>query len=68
MWGTTSGRSCSPKIEITGLVDYTCNVGHKTGPIACEFETKMFNYGCGIKLLANVMDVEGGGCSAMMSG
>lgn len=44
-------------------------MGHKTGLITYEFETKMFfNYSRGIKLLADVMDVEGGGCSALMSG
>ena len=36
-------------------------MGHKTGLITYEFETKMFfNYSRGIKLLADVMDVEGG--------
>lgn len=69
VWGTTLGRLWSLKIEVTGLGDYTCNVGHKTGLITYEFETKMFfNYSRGIKLLADVMDVEGGGCSALMSG
>ena len=47
-----------PKIEVTGLRDYTRNVGYKTGSIACESETKTFNYERGIKLLADVMDVE----------
>ena len=29
-----------PKIEVTGLGDYTRNVGYKTGAINYEFETK----------------------------
>ena len=33
-----------PKIEVTGLGDYTRNVGYKTGSITYEFETKTFNY------------------------
>ena len=47
-----------PKIEVTDLGDYTRNVGYKTGSITYEFETKTFNYGCSIKLLADVMPVE----------
>ena len=47
-----------PKIEVTCLGDYTRNVGYKTGSITYEFETKTFNYDRGIKLLADVMDVE----------
>ena len=43
-----------PKIEVTGLGDYTRNVGYKTGSITYEYETKTFNYDRGIKLLANV--------------
>ena len=50
-----------PKIKVTGLGDYTRNVGYKTGAITYEFETKTFNYDRGIKLLADVMDVEGAG-------
>ena len=50
-----------PKIEVTGLGDYTRNVGHKTGSITYGFETKTFNYDRGIKLLADVMDVEEAG-------
>lgn len=46
------------KIEVTGLGDYTRNVGYKTGWITYEFETKTFNYDRGIKLLADVMEVE----------
>ena len=50
-----------PKIEVTGLGDYTRNVGYKTGSITYEFETKTFNYDRSIKLLADVMDVEEAG-------
>ena len=50
-----------PKIEVTRLGDYTRNVGYKTGSITYEFETKTFNYDRGIKLLADVMDVEEAG-------
>ena len=60
-----SGRNAKeimiPKIEVTGLGDYTRNVGYKTGSITYEFETKTFNYDRGIKLLADVMDVEEAG-------
>ena len=50
-----------PKIEVTGLGDYTRNVGYKTGSITYEFETKTFNYDRGIKLLVakkSLCDVE----------
>ena len=30
-----------PKIEVSGLGDYTCNVGYKTGSINYAFETKV---------------------------
>ena len=50
-----------PKISVTGLGDYTRNVGYKTGNITYEYETKTFNYDRGIKLLADVMDVEEAG-------
>ena len=50
-----------PKIEVTGLGDYTRNVGYRTGSITYEFETKAFNYDRGIRLLADVMDVEEAG-------
>lgn len=50
-----------PKIQVSGLGDYTRNVGYKTGSITYEFETKAFNYDCGIRLLADVMDVEEAG-------
>ena len=48
-------------IEVTGLGDYTRSVGYKTGSITYEFETKTFNYDRGIRLLADVMDVEEAG-------
>ena len=50
-----------PKISVTGLSDYTRNVGYKTGAITYEFETKSFNYDRGIRLFADVMDVEEAG-------
>lgn len=50
-----------PKISVTGLGDYTRNVGYKTGAITYEYETKTFNYDRGIRLLADVMDVEEAG-------
>ncbi|ERI04014.1 hypothetical protein [Atopobium sp. oral taxon 810] len=50
-----------PKISVTGLGDYTRNVGYKDGAITYEFETKTFNYDRGVRLLADVMDVEEAG-------
>ena len=50
-----------PKVSVTGLGDYTRNVGYKTGSIDFAYETKAFNYDRGIKLLADVMDVEEAG-------
>ncbi|MCH4084518.1 MAG: hypothetical protein LKF00_09280 [Olsenella sp.] len=50
-----------PKISVTGLGDYQRNVGYKTGSIDFAYETKTFNYDRGIKLLADVMDVEEAG-------
>ena len=50
-----------PKIEVSGLGDYARNVGYRTGSITYGFETKSFNYDRGIKLLADVMDVEKAG-------
>lgn len=47
------------KISVMGLGDYTRNVGYKTGGITYEFETN--NYDCGIRLFADVMDVEEAG-------
>ncbi len=45
---TTPRKVMLPKISVTGLGDYTRNVGYKTGAITYEFETKTFNYDCGI--------------------
>ena len=59
--GRNSKEIMVPKIEVTGLGDYTRNVGYKTGSITYEFETKTFNYDRGIRLLADVMDVEEAG-------
>ena len=50
-----------PRISVTGLGDYTRNVGYKTGSIDFAYETKAFNYDRGSKLLADVMDVEEAG-------
>lgn len=50
-----------PKIEVSGLGDYTRNVGYQTGSINYAFETKSFNYDRGIRLMADVMDVEEAG-------
>ena len=50
-----------PKISVTGLGDYSRNSGYKTGAITYEYETKAFNYDRGIKLMADVMDVEESG-------
>ena len=49
------------KISVTGLGDYTRNMGYMTEPITYEFETKTFNYDRGIRLFADVMDVEEAG-------
>lgn len=50
-----------PKISVTGLGDYTRNVGYKTGSIDFSYETKAFGHDRGIKLLADVMNVEEAG-------
>ena len=50
-----------PKISVTGLGNYVRNVGYKTGSITYEFETRQFNYDRGVRLFADVMDVEEGG-------
>ena len=46
---------------MTGLGDYTRNVGYATGGITYTYETKTFNYDRGIRLLADIMDVEESG-------
>ena len=62
---TRAGRNAKeimiPRVSVTGLGDYTRNVGYKTGSIDFAYETKAFNYDRGIKLLADVMDVEEAG-------
>lgn len=50
-----------PKTSVPGLGDYTRNVGYKTGSIDFSYETKAFNYDRGIRLMADVMDVEEAG-------
>lgn len=50
-----------PKIEVTGLGNYTRNQGYKTGAINFQYEEKTFNYDRGIKLTADAMDVEEAG-------
>lgn len=41
--GSNAGEIMVPKIEVTGLGDYTRNAGYKTGSITYEFETETFN-------------------------
>lgn len=50
-----------PKVSVSGLGNYTRNVGYKTGSIEFAYETKAFNYYRGIRLMADVMDVEEAG-------
>lgn len=50
-----------PKISVTGLGDYTRNVGYKTASITYEYETHSFGYDRAIRLFAGVMDVEESG-------
>ena len=50
-----------PKISVTGLGNYTRNVGYTDGNITFQYETKAFNYDRGTRLLADVMDVEEAG-------
>jgi hypothetical protein len=50
-----------PRISVTGLGDYTRNVGYQTGSIEFSYETKTFAYDRGIRLMADVMDVEEAG-------
>lgn len=50
-----------PKVEVTGLGDYTRNVGYKTGSITWSYETHTFAYDRAIRLFADVMDIEEGG-------
>lgn len=48
-------------ISVTELKNYTRNVGYKADSIDFSYETKTFAYDCGIKLLADVMDIEEAG-------
>lgn len=50
-----------PKISVSGLGDYTRNDGYKTGSITFDYEAKTFSYDLGIKLLADVVNVEEAG-------
>lgn len=50
-----------PKVSVSGLGNYTRNVGYKTGSIDFSYETKAFNYDRGIRLMADVMDAEEAG-------
>ena len=50
-----------PMISVTGLGNYTRNVGYRDGSITMTYETKSPNYDRGLRLLADVMDVEEGG-------
>lgn len=59
--GRNSKEIMIPKITVSGLGDYVRNEGYKTGSINYEFETKTFNYDRGIRLMADVMDVEEAG-------
>ena len=52
--GRNSKEILVPKIEVSGLGDYTRNVGYQTGSINYAFETKSFNYDRGIRLMADV--------------
>lgn len=50
-----------PMISVTSLGDYTRNVGYRDGSISMAYETKFPTYDRGLRLLADVMDVEEGG-------
>ena len=50
-----------PRVEVTGLGDYTRNQGYRTGSITWSYETHTFAYDRAIRLFADVMDVEEGG-------
>lgn len=59
--GRNAKKILIPKISVTGLGDYTRNVGYKTGSITYEYETHRFDYDRAIRLFADVMDVEESG-------
>ena len=50
-----------PKISVSGLGDYTRDQGYKTGNLNLEFQTRQMNYDRGIRLMADVMDIEEAG-------
>ena len=50
-----------PKISVSGLGDYTRDEGYKTGSINFEYQTRQMNYDRGVKITADVMDVEESG-------
>lgn len=57
--GTDKAKSVKiPKMEVTGLGDYTRNAGYKDGSITLDYETKTFNYDRGVRLLLDSMDVD----------
>lgn len=60
-WLFEAGTPAPAQTGAMGLGGYTRNMGYKTGSITYEFETKTFNYDRGIRLLADVMDVEEAG-------
>lgn len=56
--GRNAKEMMIPKISVMRLGGYTRNVGYKTGFIDFSYETKTCNYDCGVRLMADVMDVE----------
>ena len=50
-----------PKIQVTGLGDYRRNEGYVTGAIEYSFESHVPDYDRGLKLVADVLDVEEAG-------
>lgn len=59
--GRNANEITIPKASVTGLGDYKRNVGYKAGWINFDYETKALGYDRGIRLLADVMDVEEAG-------
>ena len=50
-----------PRIEVSGLGNYERNVGYATGAIEYSFESHVPDYDRGLKLVADVLDVEEAG-------
>ena len=50
-----------PKISVTGLGNYVRNVGYTTGSIEFSYESHQPTYDRGVRLFADVMDVEEAG-------